>query len=656
MDSHGHEQNPSVFFHVFPWRAIRVSPRLLAVLAVALGLRLFGLRYGLPAVYNPDEVAIMSRALAFAKGDLNPHNFLYPTLYFYVLFAWEGLTAVLAVATRAVASFGAFQREFFVDPTRVYVAGRLLTALAGTATLAATFALARRLAGPLAAITAAVAVAVAPLHVRDSHYVKHDVPVTLLVVLAYLAYAKLWDEKRGLVWAAIVTGLAFATHYYAIFLALPLAWSAARGAATASDASPADRSRGAHQRRRLLPLLPFILVEPGVALRDIQANRQIVIDRAVGSLGYGATLARYAQMLLWDTVGWPLVAAAAIGTALLAARDTTRALWLFAFPVPFFIFIASTYPASRYLIPLVPFVAILAGVAIARLGELRRLDAWAALGALAVLPFIDSLRTDAFIRQTDTRTLARDFVDAHVPAGATILTQPYSVPLEPTADALREAVARSGRELPAKTRFEIERSPYPEHAYRLIYLGRGLDADKLYLPQEELAADPLGRLRSEHVAFVVLKRYNDEGSCNVFAADGRAGPGRPAARRVFAVPGRHGRAARALPAQHGCADRDSARALWTDRGDLATEWPWFVNCATDWRPARVRCLWRGTPGRAIANASTRTASSASSRTAPAAPIACRWAPSTKRRCGATCTASSATWAISSTSRANGGRS
>ena len=52
-----------------------------------------GLRYGLPAVYNPDEVAIMSRALAFAKGDLNPHNFLYPSFYFYALFAWEGLTA-----------------------------------------------------------------------------------------------------------------------------------------------------------------------------------------------------------------------------------------------------------------------------------------------------------------------------------------------------------------------------------------------------------------------------------------------------------------------------------------------------------------------------------------------------------------------------------
>src|SRR5262245_33865003 len=233
-------RSTSVSFRVYPW--------LFVILAAALALRLFGLRYGLPAVYNPDEVAIMSRALAFAKGDLNPHNFLYPTLYFYVLFVWEGLAAIAAVATGAVASFDAFQREFFLDPTRVYVAGRLLTALLGTATAAATFALARRIAGPVAGLVAALAVAVSPLHVRDSHYVKHDVPVTLLIVVAYLAYERLWrvfpsgtgvfEEVRDgeVIWAGVLTGLAFSTHYYAIFLAIPLVWSAARRAATPAEA------------------------------------------------------------------------------------------------------------------------------------------------------------------------------------------------------------------------------------------------------------------------------------------------------------------------------------------------------------------------------------------------------------------------------------
>ena len=62
----------------------RTSLAVGAVCLLGFGLRVIGLQYGLPAVYNPDEVAIMARALSFARGTLNPHNFLYPTFYFYV--------------------------------------------------------------------------------------------------------------------------------------------------------------------------------------------------------------------------------------------------------------------------------------------------------------------------------------------------------------------------------------------------------------------------------------------------------------------------------------------------------------------------------------------------------------------------------------------
>ena len=142
-----------------------------------------GLAFGLPAVYNPDEIAIMSRALAFAKGDLNPHNFLYPTFYFYVLFAWVGASFVVTWLLGMVPSLAAFQAQFFTDPTDIYLAGRLLGVTCGVATVLLTYALGARLAG-----AGAGRAPVSPPrsssrcrrpHVRDSHYVKHDVPVTL---------------------------------------------------------------------------------------------------------------------------------------------------------------------------------------------------------------------------------------------------------------------------------------------------------------------------------------------------------------------------------------------------------------------------------------------------------------------------------------------
>ncbi len=517
----------------------------LGIFVVALGVRLIGLRYGLPAVYNPDEVAIMSRALAFAKWDFNPHNFLYPSFYFYALFAWEGLTALLAVVTRSVASFGAFQREFFLDPTRVFVAGRLLTALLGAGTAVATGVLGSRAWSPLAGLVAALLVAVAPLHVLNSHYVKHDVPVTFLIVLAYLAYERLWEEARNfrlpspepaqasrrqaqgsLVAAAAITGVAFSTHYYAIFLAIPLAWSAARGARNRADAVRRVAIAAVVSGAVFFLMSPFILVEPATALRDIAANREIVVDRAVETLGYLASAARYGRLLLFDTAGVPAALLAAAGLLVALRKEPTRALWLLAFAVPFLLFIAGTFPASRYLVPVVPFLALFAAIAVAQLWRTWRLAAQLLVAAACAVAGVESVRTGAFIRETDTRTLALEYFHARIPSGATVLTQPYSVPLEPTAGALHEAVTRSGREMPIKTSLQIARTPYPAPAYRLIYLGRGLDADKLYLPLDELGADPIAALRREHVAFIVLKRYNDEAPATMALLMALAGKGR----------------------------------------------------------------------------------------------------------------------------------
>lgn len=327
--------------------------------------------------------------------------------------------------------------------------------------------------------------------------------------------------------AAAITGVAFSTHYYAIFLAIPLAWSAARGARDRVDAMRRIAIAAAVSAAVFFLLSPFILAEPGTALRDIRANRQIVVDRAIESLGYAAGAARYGALLLFETAGLPAALLAIAGLVVAIRRDPARAVWMLAFPVSFLLFIGGTFPASRYLVPVVPFLALFAAIAVAELWRRQRLAAQLLFAAALGVAAFESARTGAFIRQTDTRTLALDYIRANVPSGSTILTQPYSVPLEPTADVLREAVTRNGREMPTKTSQQIGREPYPAPAYRLIYLGRGMDADKLYMPYEQLSGeDPLVALRREHVAFVVLKRYNDGAPATMTLLTALAGKGR----------------------------------------------------------------------------------------------------------------------------------
>lgn len=503
------------------------KPWTLALAVAALGavaLRLVAVNYGLPAVYNPDEIAIMSRALGFAKGDLNPHNFLYPTFFFYALFAWLGVYFVLARLTGYVTSLNAFQQQFFLDPSRIYIAGRTLGAVTGALTTTATAMLGRTLFDQPTALCAAALLAVAPLAVQDGHYVKHDVPATLVVTLALWRLARCWPEGGGgrrvpteqLVGAAAICGVAWSIHYYCVFLAVPLVLTVF------------DRRRADGWRALLLVLAqtslaalvvffalsPFLLVEPATAWRDIVANRAIVVDRAV-NLGLFGNVQRY-LVLLAHGVTLPVAALAAIGAARLALTDRRRALVLLSFPLPFLLFISNTVPASRYLNPILPVVALLAAVTIRDLAlrlAPRRIGAMAlvltALTGSGAL--MESLRTVRFFAEDDTRTLAERVIETQAPDGATVLLQPYSVQLSQSRESLEESLQAQLGSGPRSTRARLRLavSPWPQPSYRVFWLGDGgLDEDKIYVEYAELGEDPLGALRARGVEYVVLKRYN----------------------------------------------------------------------------------------------------------------------------------------------------
>ena len=498
---------------------------LTAVCALAFALRVVGLQYGLPAVYNPDEVSIMARALGFARGTLNPHNFLYPTFYFYVLFAWVGIYLAWVWLSGQVASISALQQLYFTDPTGIYTAGRALGVAAGTATIAALYGLAARLTDHRTAIAAAVFLAVSPLHVRDSHYVKHDVPATLAVVIAYLAMTRVWPcaradgpRQRDTLVAGAACGVAFSTHYYCVFLAIPLALVIVQGWKTRGAVACLRQlvSAGVASLVVFFALSPFLLVEPLTAWRDITANRQIVIDRAVSS-GAFAPAVRYLEMLWADAAGQPVALLGLAGMLWMLASAPARAILLLAFPVPFLLFIANTAPASRYLNPVLPFLALFAAWAIVGLSRRvagdRRAVLWVLVALCAAPGGWASVRSDLFLRQDDTRTLAERYIEAHLPPGATILTQPYSAVLTPSREGLTEALTRNlGSAEAASTKFQLQLAldPYPSPAYRLIYLGRGgLDAEKIYVDPAQLGGSAgLEPLRRLGVTYVLLKRYN----------------------------------------------------------------------------------------------------------------------------------------------------
>ncbi len=461
---------------------------LLAIGALALALRLLALAYGLPATYNPDETPILNRALAFAKGDLNPHNFLYPSL-------------------------------------RLFLAGRALTTLFGVATVPALYAFGKRLYGRTTGVIAAAFLAVAPVAVRDAHYVKLDVPVTFFAVLTHVIVARIVtdpvaaERRRGWAIAGLFAGLTVSTHYYAAFIVLPIA------AAALIEGMRTNRLPRAIGMLAIAALAtiagfiigtPFFFVEPHTALRDIVAVREIDIDRAVESTGAFTSFARYVEILFRDAVGWPVCLLAAVGFIWAIVADWRRGLILGTFTAAFLVFVSNTVPMSRYLNVIIPLMGLAAAFTVVRISRAlgaRASTAAAGLTVLAMTPgLLTSVKTDLFFRQTDTRTLAREYVETHVPSGASILVQPYSVPLRRSRESLVEALrANLGSEQKASIKFQLmlANEPAPS-SYRLIYLGEGgEDPDKIYLsPKVFDRAAGLEPVRALGIQYVILKQNN----------------------------------------------------------------------------------------------------------------------------------------------------
>ncbi|MCA1562614.1 MAG: glycosyltransferase family 39 protein [Acidobacteria bacterium] len=180
------------------------------ILAVALAFRVWFLANGVPHAVGIDEPAIVDRALRIlTTGDWNPHVFDYPTLTIYV----HAFAAVVRFLLGAVQGQWASLAEF--DISAVYRTGRALSAVIGTATVWLTYRIGLDLRSARLGLLAAAQLAVLPMHVRESHFILTDAPVTALTTMTvWLSMrAAVTHDVRSYAVAGAAAGLAAAAKY-----------------------------------------------------------------------------------------------------------------------------------------------------------------------------------------------------------------------------------------------------------------------------------------------------------------------------------------------------------------------------------------------------------------------------------------------------------
>lgn len=422
----------------------RARLALLSIAVVGLYLRVRGITFGLPnTLCRPDEAYIINIAMRFGTGDLNPHSFFYPSLYFYVLFTFYIL---YFVAGRLVGHFGSvtdFVSEYHLDPTGFFLIDRLLVALLGAATIIVVYRVARELFDTRTGLIAAFFTSVAFLHVRDSHFGTTDVPLTFLVVLALFLVVKMREAHswRSYLVAGLTVGLASSIKHSGALMLIP-GWVA--HALNARDEG--SWTSLVWDKRPWLfsavALLAFVITTPFAVLDwpTFVADLQLQFRELGGILYYKLERGwrAHATFSLFYGLGWPVLAASLVGLVMMLLLDWKKTLVVASFPIVYYAVFGRGYAVSvRYAVPLVPFLCIMAAVACgtlaARLGSLlgQKRTRWAVIlvGLLALPTIRSSILFGRLLSKEDTRLVAAKWIADHVPQGSSIYqaASPYGL-------------------------------------------------------------------------------------------------------------------------------------------------------------------------------------------------------------------------------------
>jgi hypothetical protein len=400
------------------------------VLAVALGLRVWGVKQGMPFAYNSDENAhFVPNAIGLFGHGWNPHYFVNPPAYTYLLhvvFAvWFGGRAGVS---KALAT----------DPTEVFVVARLTAAAVGTLAVWLLYIAGAKLFSRAIGLLAAALLAVSFLPVFYSHLALNDVPTLAPIALSLWGTAGVLRDGRVRYYllAGVGLGLACATKYTGGVVLLPLLGAA--GIALADRTQRIAAARGL-VLAGLVAIAAFLVANPYALLdlstfRDGLHHQADAADDALGKLGLTQSNGQlyYLWTFTWG-LGWAPLVAGVIGLGLLAVDDRRALLVLGPAPILYVLFMGTQARYfGRWLLPVFPIACLLASYAVVRLAQLagRRLPvlapALAALGAVVLVGqgLVYSLHSAKTLSRTDTRNATRDWLVAHVPANTKIVVEP----------------------------------------------------------------------------------------------------------------------------------------------------------------------------------------------------------------------------------------
>lgn len=406
-----------------------IAAGVVVLIPVAIGaaLRIYGIEFGLPWNFHPDEVPKVNAIMRmYDQNTWNPQYFLHPTLLLYCTYGMNVLLQTLGVE-------GSFRDTAFL-------AGRIVSATAGISSILLTWYIGRSLFSSRVGWWAALFLAVFPLHVTGSRYLKEDALLTFVTLscVAVTLYSVQSKRKWVLLFAGLLAGATAGTKYSGILMVVVPAsapWLASRRLMPDFSWIPWAVLACGIAPLGFLATTPYAYLDSEKFLKDFGAESR--------HMQTGHTTAIDAWSQLWMYHFWRsllpgmdtfVAVGAVVGAGLLLRRGRIEDLFLLGLIALFYLpaEYVKAKPApqpERYVTPCLPFLAIALSELLRTVSARVRLEkVGLAICSLALLA-LPLTRTVELTQEVadDTRLKMAKWMVENIPQGSTVLMdwKPY---------------------------------------------------------------------------------------------------------------------------------------------------------------------------------------------------------------------------------------
>lgn len=495
---------------------------LLAILILTFAVRLWGINFGLPYLYHPDEPRYVESAqILFKTHSLDPASLpdIASSSFVYVINAaaylpyyWIGkLKGVFLTSADIPAPHLLIMGVGETSSPSTFLLGRLVTLLFGVGSVALLYLICRKLfQNDLVSLLASAMLALSPTNVGISRFITPDTFVVFFILLAFYGTIRLYQSGRPM--DAVLVGLALgcllSSKVSGILIVIPLLLALFYRWHLKTFTQPHVYIIGVCALLAFALTTPYIFGNAAAVLNDILHEGS---HYATGHAGMEGDSFLWYLKFMWTTTG---------GLSILAALEIIRGFWsrskqtLFVatFPLVYFAFISTFIVRNdRTFLPVTPFLFILAAAFLAFLfsfasrlhsQKMRAVILSAVMiltAAGIIIPSFRMVKNTIAITSPDGRETSRLWIDANLPAGARIGIEPYS----PFIDTARFQVEPVGAMMVHDPQW------YVDNGFNYLVCSQGMFAR--YFADPERYPSEIAAYEAIFQRFPLIRSFSDGG-------------------------------------------------------------------------------------------------------------------------------------------------